>query len=251
MRSFFSGKRKNPFLVLDIEDDFVKSLILRKEGNQLDVLGDALEDSGNLEEDVANSIKSAYSKFFLSANRRDKKHDNFPVLLGLPSSMLRARVVPCNLERDSTLPISKLEESEIVRRVLKRTKEKINKEFALEAGIMPDDIKYTNFKILEKNVDGYSVPSLSNFNGKDLSFKTMGVFLPKDDFIKIKSVVENLGFRISKVAHIAEALSDVSYTNDLKNIKNIPERSKYIPSLLMSYYAKEIFWYHSARENST
>lgn len=241
MRSFFSGKRGNPFLVLDVEEDFVKSLILRKQGKHLVVLGDALEESGKLEDDIANSIKKSYQKFFLSARRKDKKHDNFPVLLGLPSSMLRARAVHCNLERDNNAPISKTEEMEIARKVLRATKDKINQEFALETGIMPSDIKYTGFKILDKKVDGYSVPTLSNFTGKELSFKTLGVFLLQDDFVKVKSTIENLGFRISKIAHLAEAGSEVSYTNDFKNIKDNSGNSKYKPSLLMSYYAREIF----------
>ncbi len=244
MRSFFGGKRETPFLVLDIEDDFVKAMIMKRKKEGLLVLGSSLRESGNLEKDVSDSIKQAYGKFFLTSGRRERKHKTLPVLLGLPSSMLRARVVPCNLERNSNLPISKLEEIEIAKKILKQTKEKISGEFALESGIMPADIKYTNFKILERKVDGYPVSSLSNLRGSDLSFKTLGVFLPQNDFLKAKLTIENLGFKISRIVHIAEALSDVSYTDNLKNIKDtsgILDDSRYVPSLLMSYYAREIF----------
>ncbi|MBU3942466.1 hypothetical protein KKA24_00615 [Patescibacteria group bacterium] len=244
MRSFFGGKRETPFLVLDIEDDFVKAIIMKRKRKGLLVLGSSLRETGNIEKDVSDSIKEAYRKFFLSSGRRERRHKTLPVLLGLPSSMLKARVVPCSLKRDNTFPISKLEELEIAKKVLKQTKEKINREFASESGIMPTDIKYTNFKTLEMKVDGYLVPSLSNLKGSDLSFKTLGVFLPQNDFLKAKLTVENLGFKISKIVHIAEALSDISYTNDLKNIKDISgslNNSKYVPTLLMSYYAREIF----------
>lgn len=252
MKDFFWGKREKPFLVLDIENDSIKSLILRKDKDKLVILGNALEEYGedNIKEKISKSINQAYKNYIFFSNRqeRDKYNwKNIPVLLGLPSRMLKARVVSCNFNRSNQSKISKREEGEIFKKVLGIVKNRIGNEFVRDFGILPDDIRYTNFKILETDINGYSVPGLSGFEGKNLDFKVLTTFLPKNDFVNIKSMLDNLEIRISKIMHIAEALSESSdkvvYPQDLKNIKNLSkklENSPYTPTLLMSYYAKEI-----------
>lgn len=252
MRNFFCGKREKPFLVLDVEDDSVKSLILRKEGAKLILLGNALKryEESDLKNKIIEVVSQAYKNYLFFSSKQEKNRyswQNIPVLLGLPSGMLRARVIPCNFKRKDHSRISGNEEKNILQKVLRKTKYKIGQEFVRDFGILPEDIRYTNFKMLETNINGYSVSSLFGFEGQNLNFKVLAIFLPQNDFVSIKSTLDNLGIKISKIMHIAEALSESSdkvvYPQDLKNIKNLSkklENSMYIPTLLMSYYAKEI-----------
>ena len=252
MRDLFCGKREKPFLVLDIEDDSIKSLILRKDKNKLVLLGNALEGYGenDLKEKILKVIERSYKNYIFFSNKKERNKytwENIPVLLGLPSRVLKARIVPYRFKRKTFSKISKNEEGEILKKALRMVKSKIGNEFIRDFGILPEDIRYTNFKILETDIDGYPVSNLSGFEGQNLNLKVLATFIPQNDFIDIKSTLDSLGIKVSKIMHIAEALSEsgnkVIYPQDLKNIKNLSKRlenSPYIPTLLMSYYAKEI-----------
>jgi len=252
MRDFFWGKREKPFLVLDVEDDSIKSLILRKDKNKLVLLGNALERYGenDLKEKILKAIEGSYNNYIFFSNKQERNKytwENIPVLLGLPSSVLKARVISCNFNRNNRSKISKKEEVEILKKALRMVKSKIGNEFVRDFGILPEDIRYTNFKILETDINGYLVSNLFGFEGQNLNLKVLATFIPQNDLINIKSTLDSLGIKVSKIMHIAEALSEsgdkVIYPKDLKNIKNLSrklENSSYTPTLLMSYYAKEI-----------
>lgn len=252
MLDFFYKKSK-PFLVLDIEDESIKTLIVKKDRNKLVVLGSALGqyDENHMKRSILKSVEKAHENLIFFSGREEGENSdwkNLPVLLSLPSRTLKARVVSHKLERKDHLKISKVEERDILQNILKRTKNKVGQEFNKDFGILPTDIHWTNFKVLETEINGYPVPNLSGFCGGSINFKVLSVFLPKNDFKNIVSILYDLGLKVSKIVHIAEALSEsdnkVLYPQDLWNIKNLPkslENSQYIPTLLMSYYAKEIF----------
>lgn len=246
MIDFFYRKRGKPFLVLDVEDDSIKSLILKKRGKGLFVLANASlrYDESSMKEDLSQSVRQVF-KNYSSFSKRGWK--GFPLLLGLPSSVLKVKTISSSFLREDNSNISESEERNILNKALYNTKREIEKEFVLESGIMPKDIKWTNFKILERKINGYLVPSFSGFNGRELEVKLLSTFLPENDFRNIKSVIDDIGLKIIKIAHIAEATSEsdnkVVYPSDLKNIINLPEDSRrsFIPTLLLSYYAKEVF----------
>lgn len=232
MRSFFDRKRGKPFLVLDIEDDSVKSLVLRRDGDGLTLMesNSGEYDENHIEESILRVVKSSYGRM--------------PVLLGLPSSIFKAKAVLHYLERDGSKIISRQEESSIIQKVIQDTKNKISQEFMRDYGIMTKDIQWANFKILERKLNGYPVYKLAGFDGEEIEYKVLGTYLPKNDYLKIRSALDELGLKVAKITHIAEALAEVNYPKDLRNIKNLTkglEKSPYLPTLLMSYYAKEIF----------
>jgi len=245
MIDFFSRKGGKPFLVLDIEDDSIKSLILRREGKKLSILANAL--LGYNESDIKESIFQSVEQVFKNYANHSRGWKGYPLLLGLPSSILRARTASFNFIRENNSEISELEEKNILSKVLSDTKRKIEKEFVLDSGIMPRDIKWINFKTLERKIDGYPVSRLSGFNGKEVEVQLLGTFLPEDEFRGVKLIIDNLGLKIVKIAHIAEATLEsdnkVVYPQDLKNIVSLTEDLKgpFIPTLLLSYYAKEVF----------
>lgn len=249
MLDFFYKKSK-PFLVLDIEDESIKSLIVKRDRNRLVVLGNALEqyDRDHIKRGILKSVEKAHKNHIFLSGGESGAWKDLPVLLSLPSRILKARVVSHKFERKDHLRISKIEERNILRNILKRTKNEVGLEFNKDFGILPADIHWTNFKVLGTEINGYPVSSLSGFHGGSIDFKVLSVFLPKNDFKSIVSMLNDLGLKVSKIIHIAEALSEsdnkVLYPQDLYNIKNLPkslENSQYIPTLLMSYYAREIF----------
>ena len=246
MADFFYRKRNKPFFILDVEDNFVKGLILKKENAGLTLLANSRKDYSDLATGMKETIDEAYNQYMLFQDEDNITLSEIPLVLSLPSDILRAKVVSFDFKRNDNILISKPEETSLVKRVINKTKYEIGKEFLKDSGILPSDIKYISFKLVKRNINGYDVRRLFKLNGKELSFETLGVYLTKEDFNNIRSIVDGLGLHLTKIVHIAEALADekISYPLTLNHITNLPnnlKKSEYTPTLLMSYYAKEIF----------
>lgn len=253
MIDFFWKKDNKPFLVLDIGEDSIKSLILKKEKNNLILLGNAAEeyDEFNIKENILNCAERAYKNFIFFSTAKERKGrglKDFPVLLGLPSSILKTRVILCRLERKSSLKISKSEQKQITEKIVQTAKNQVKEEFVKYFNVFPFDVKWLGFKLLETKINGYPVSNLNGFTGRDLDFKVLTTCLPQNYFKNIINTLNDLNLKVRKITNMAEVMSGadqkVSYPRDLNNIKGQPEALKdlkYVPSLLMSYYAKEIF----------
>lgn len=255
MIRIFPKKRETPFLVLDIGTKAIKSLICKKEDKNLVVLGNSIfnlekYNDFNIKRATLNSIDQTYKNFIFFADKKDREIYSWrklPILVSLTPSILKARIISQSLKRDRSSRISKLEQKAILHKILKKTRQDISQKFAKRSGILARDIKWTNFRVLESKINGYPVPEFKGRQGKNLDLKILAVFLGKDHFKEIQRIFRGLGLKISKIAHLAEALSDPEtgtiYPKDLKNIKDATkslETSQYVPSLLIAHYAKEI-----------
>lgn len=230
---FFGTKKKKDkfFLVLDIGTEAVKVLFSKKgaDGN-ITILGAATQyferygvfDSSDFEADVikksvSKAIEQAYQNFVLSPKREEAKIKKLnlkklPVLISLSSNILKGRIIWQFFEREKTtrLKISKDEEKNIYQQCFKKSQKEISQQFNKEFGILPGDIKWITLKVLEVKIDGYLVPKLQGYEGEDLKFKILVVFLPKYYFENIKRIFKDLQLNVFKIVHIAENLPILS-----------------------------------------
>ncbi len=224
MRSFL----KKPFLVLDVDQDLIKALILEQKGKDLVVLRNHINKEG-----ILSSLQEIQEGF-----RKDIK--KIPLLVCPPSNLLRARAIDFSFNRKIDCPIDKKEEMDLMGKVLDSVKKRVSQEFLRDCGILPEDLHFTNFKVTERKINGYLVDRLAGYSGLELDLKVLVSFIPKRDFKKINFTFDQAGVKIDKIAHLSEALSEVSYLRDFKHIKPISNDRRYLSSLLMSYYAKEV-----------
>lgn len=216
MKFGFYKKKETPFLVLDIGTEAVKGLVCKKENSKIIILGASSQyferygvfDGKDFETDV---IKRAILKTIeearqnLGAQRQNCK--KWPVLLGLPSNILKGRVIWQSFERKNPKErISKGEQELIYQKWSKGAQKEISQKFAKEFGILPKDIQRVSQKIVEIRIDGYPVSRLQGYEGKNLGFKILSIFSPRYYLESTKRIFEDLQLKVLKIVHIAENL---------------------------------------------
>ncbi len=228
---FFSKRKKDKFfLVLDVGTEAVKALVFKRKNGRTFVLGSAVQyfekygvfDSKNFEAEIVKkailkAIEQAHQSFIFSPKGGEIKVRKLnlkkvPILVSLPPNFLKGRIVDRFFKREKTsrLKISRSEEKNIYQQCFKEIQEEISRQFNKEFGILPEDIKWVTFKILEMKIDGYSVSKLQGYEGKNLELKILTTFLPKYYFENIEEIFEDLKLNILKIAHPVESLPILS-----------------------------------------
>jgi len=218
---FFTKKKPEHFLALDIGAETVKTLVFRKEGQKKIILCQTLEyfEEPELfenldfpEEILEKTISRVIDQIPKIVKLKPKN-----IFLGLPTNILIAKIVSQNFERKTPKePISQSENKKIGEEIFRCVRNKITQEFSQKTGLLPQDFHFSNFKILETKIDGYEVPSILNLSGQNLEFKVLAVFLSRFQLEKIERIRQNLNLKILKIVHPAENL-DYLFPNEKIN----------------------------------
>lgn len=207
-------KREEITLILDIGTEAIKALFLGKKDGKVNILRNSLEyfdsdgafEGRSLEQDV---LKRAILKTLQGlgfGNLKLKK--NLSVIFGLPANILKAKVILQNLERDKSKKIiDEKEERNIFQRALEGAKGKICQIYGKSSGILPQDIRFINSKILEIKIDGYKVFGLRGYEGKNLDLAVLLTFLPEYYLKSFENICQSIGFINEKIIHEAEGLT--------------------------------------------
>jgi len=141
---------------------------------------------------VGEEDKSSSSPF---ANARVAK-------VSLPADIFKVEVSFQSFFRKNFQKIiDEKEEKEILETVLTKGEKEISQRFGKKIGILPEDFKFLNFKILEIKINGYEVPKLSGYKGKNLDFKILFTFLAKSYFENYQKIFRELKLEILKIYH--------------------------------------------------
>lgn len=208
---------KNPFLTLDIGTEAIKVILCKKENQEINILGDYVEyfdrygffDSWEFEKDVLKkTINQAIKGLLIKIHQKVNFLENKPALITLPPNIFKARIGFYSLTRNNpNSVIEKNEEKEIYQKILNEAKKDVSLKYHQEFGILPQDIEFINFKIIEIKIDGYKVLSLKKYQGKKLDFIVLITFLPKDYLTIIRDILSIINLTIKKIVHLAESLN--------------------------------------------
>lgn len=239
---FRKSIRGNKFLVLDIGTEAVKALVFKqearkKEGNFLFkkgnfknvILGHSVQyferykilGSSNFERDILKrtilkALDGVWRNFIFFSKKENSGKSNqvnwdltkLPVVISLPANVVKARVLSTVFTRGKSaqLKISRLEEENIYQQVFQKARKKIFSEFSQKYGILPAEIKLIGLKNIQTKIDGYSVPCLKGYKGKNAEIKFLTIFWLKNYFEKISKVCRDLKLNIQRIVHLAEVL---------------------------------------------
>lgn len=231
---WITRKKEQFFLALDIGTETVKALIYKRENEKVIISGASLGyfdefsvfDSKDFEVDV---IKKAIFKTIEEVQQQANKFPTFLprvrdkrpefVLIGLPANILKGRVTFQSFTRERpTEIINKKEEEKIFEDVFIKSKKEISQKFAEKSGILPEDLHFSSLKVLEIKIDGYQVSALQGYEGKNLDFRILAVFLPKYYLENFGKIIDNLNLRVLKIVHQAEKLIDIPDNKSLDAI---------------------------------
>lgn len=207
----FISKKKNKenAVLLDIGTETTKALLLEDDSRKIKVLGSSMEyfdrygvfDSRDFEADI---LKKTISKTIESLNKKTDR----PIILGLPPTILKARVASQGLIRNNSEKIiDEKEEKKIYQKALEDCKKIISEAYSREFGILASDIQFINLKIQEIKIDGYRVSNIRKYHGRVMDFKVLATFLPKYYLEKMEKIVESAGLKVGSINQEAEGLN--------------------------------------------
>lgn len=210
MSWFLKKKEENPFLVLDIGTEAVKSIIAQKNKDKIKILSyslNYLRDPylGCSKDDLANNLDEVFRN---QTSQPIEKLKEVEALVLLPPENFYARTADCEIERDSESKISGEEKESILQKLLNQAKTKISNEFSKEKGILPEDLSWLNIKILEKQINGYPLSEFKGYKGKQIEAKILTVFALESCLNTLKKTFEDLNLNILKILHPAEFIPE-------------------------------------------
>jgi len=221
----FLKKKDRPFLVLDVGTEAVKSLIVEKD-SKIRILGSGIsyiEDeeafnknvlAGDLEmEMIRRAIKSSVKEASASAIpflKKGERLKDLEVILSLSPKKLGAEVIKeVSVREEKDKKIKKSEREAILDDVLKSARENTFKKGFNNLGLLPRDIEIVSLDVLDREIEGYSVPSILGCQGRDLAFKILIIFGSKTYIDDIVKILEDLSFEVSRIVHLSQTISPV------------------------------------------
>jgi len=215
---FKKRKREKNFGILDIGSESVKCLVASRsyiKGKEKTVLlGKGLEpfeffgvfDGREFEMDV---MKKAIKKATEDA-LDEAKTPIETLVISLPVHIFKAKILEQNFKRENPKSlISEKERQEIFKKIFRESRKTASENFAKETGILPEELCFISERVLQIKINGYEVPDLAGFSGKDLEFKILLTFLPKYYLAQIQKLIRISGLQISKILHESEGLSSL------------------------------------------
>ncbi len=230
MFDFLRKERLKLFLTLDIGSEAIKALLFKKDKGKIIILESYLcyldrflmLDIRDFEENVFK--KNIFKLINEIIAEKNEKPDG--LILTFSPRILKGRVVSQIFERENSKKIINIKEKEIIlQKIFKKSKYDVSQIYSRDFGILAQDIQFINLKILEIKIDGYKVPTIQGYSGKNLEFRILTVFLPRyywevirNFFCEKREKIKNI-FQIKessiKIIHEIEGLT--CYFNDYPN----------------------------------
>jgi cell division ATPase FtsA len=194
-------KQQKLFLVFDIGTEALKVIVLKRQEKEPEISENYLHYFDD--DDIIYGKLAALQKI---GQRFSGRSDN--VVFGLPADICRGRVLWQTFERKNPKQIIDEKEERVIHRaVFEKAKEEISHNFWQKFGILPQDLKIVNIKVIETMIDGYQVPTLQKYDGEKLVFRIWASFLPEHYFKEFDGIFQTAGFKNRKIVHQAEGLT--------------------------------------------
>lgn len=178
------GDSRDDLLVgLDIGTEFVKALIARVEGDNIEIIGvgrarqelsdmhgGAISDIGGVVRNCEDALSQAEEQAGVQGRR---------TVIGIAGELVKGFTSTIRYKRpqpDRALDINEMEF--IIEKVQERAQLKAQRQIALETGNNDVEVKLVNSAIVSIHIDGYKVSNPIGFQGKDVAIQIYTAFAP-------------------------------------------------------------------------
>jgi len=228
----FGKKKEAPFMVLDIGTEAVKAVFVKKNNGKVFILSSSVQyfreegifNKGFSQEEfemeiIKRTVLAAKKEAVSLILAKEHIKEPIPVVLTLSPKILKARVAEgiCAREKREK-KISKKEQKIIYKYILKAAKDDILKENFEKSGILPKEINFLFLEIINKEIDGYKVSDIQNYQGKNLAFKILAVFILNSYLEKISKTLQDLGMQVLETVHLVQAVKVLFKDGDFFDI---------------------------------
>jgi cell division protein FtsA len=206
-------------VALDIGTEFVKALIARLEGEELQIVGvgrsrqelsdmhsGAIADIAGVVRNCEQALAEAEEQAGLQAKR---------VVIGIAGELVKGVTDTIRYRRPQ--PNKPLDDSEmefIIDKVQERAAAKAQKQIALETGNDEVEVKLVNSALVGIHIDGYKVSNPIGFQGRDVAVQIYTAFAPMVHIGALERVADELSLELLAVAAEPFAVSRSVLGND-------------------------------------
>lgn len=206
-------------VALDIGTEFVKALIAKLEGDELQIIGvgrarqevsdmhsGAIADIAGVVRNCEEALAQAEEEAGLQAKR---------VVIGIAGELVKGVTDTIRYRRPQ--PDRPLDDSEmefIIEKVQERAQAKAQQQIALETGNDEVEVKLVNSALVGIHIDGYKVSNPIGFQGRDVAVQIYTAFAPMVHIGALERVAQELSLELLAVAAEPFAVSRSVLGND-------------------------------------
>lgn len=199
-------KMSNDYIVaLDIGTEFIKALIAKLDGDQLEIVGvgrahqqisdmyaGAISDISGVVRNCEAALSEAEDQAGVQAKR---------VVIGIAGELVKGITNTIRYRRPQPdKPLNAAEMEFIIEKVQERAQTKAQKQIALETGNPDVEIKLVNSALVSIHIDGYKVSNPIGFQGHDVAVQIYTAFAPMVHIGALERVAEELSLELLAVA---------------------------------------------------
>ena len=192
-------------VALDIGTEFVKALIAKQTGENLEIVGvgksrqsmsdmygGAISDISGVVRNCEEALSEAEDQAGLQAKR---------VVIGIAGELVKGVTNTIRYRRpqpDRPLDVAEMEF--IIEKVQERAQGKAQRQIALETGNDEVEVKLVNSALVGIHIDGYKVSNPIGFQGKDVAVQIYTAFAPMVHIGALERVADELALELVAVA---------------------------------------------------
>lgn len=204
---------------LDIGTEFVKALIAKVDGEELDIVGvgrtrqnisdmhsGAIADISGVVQNCEDALSQAEEQAGLQAKK---------VVIGIAGELVKGVTNTIRYRRPQPdRPLNEAEMEFIIEKVQERAQTKAQHQIALETGNEEVEVKLVNSALVSIHIDGYKVSNPIGFQGKDVAVQIYTAFAPMVHIGALERVADELALELVAVAAEPFAVSRSVLGND-------------------------------------
>lgn len=206
LRTKTSVQSSDDYVVaLDIGTEFVKALIARVKGDDLEIIGvgrkrqetsdmhsGAIADIAGVVQNCEAALAEAEDQAGLQVKR---------AVIGIAGELVKGNTSTIRYRRPQPdKPLSVAEMELIIEKVQERAQVKAQKQIGLETGNDEVEVKLVNSALVSLHIDGYKVSNPIGFQGKDVAVQIYTAFAPMVHIGALERVADEVGLELVAVA---------------------------------------------------
>ena len=220
LRAKSAAKIESDYVVgLDIGTEFVKALIAKVNGENLEIVGvgrarqdvsdmhsGAIADIAGVVRNCEEALSDAEDQAGLQAKR---------AVIGIAGELVKGVTNTIRYRRPQPdRPLDASEMEFIIEKVQERAQGKAQRQIALETGNEDVEVKLVNSALVSIHIDGYKVSNPLGFQGRDVAVQIYTAFAPMVHIGALERVADELALELVAVAAEPFAVSRAVLGND-------------------------------------
>jgi cell division protein FtsA len=198
---------ENYYTALDIGTEYVKALVVKREGHNGVVLGASRQrqDITDMQGGVPSNIQGIIDSCDRAMSQAEDMCDTIPgqAVIGIAGEQVKGLSTTVTVPRaDPNLKINEVELLQTLQLVQKRALREAQHAMSLELGVPDVNVKLINSAITGIRIDGYVVTDPSGFQGRTMVITVFNTFAPLTHVGALQTIASELDLEL--VATVAE-----------------------------------------------